>query len=732
MKKNASTLVLLLSFLPLAFMAQETKRIPCYTDEAMEQYFASNPEARTSYQKHLNEVNATQLILEQQQANAKSASSAPEYTVPVVFHILYDCENPNLGVTDNVCIAALNQVNSDFSRNGADTNLIFAPFKSLYINSDIKFMLAKKDPQGNCINGIVRHYDTKTIWSQGSANGNSAYWTYTWDPTKYLNIYVVTSIVPQGTVTGNGVIVGYTFRPGTWATGNTRDAIVYDGDYLSGSQSGIADARSLSHEIGHWLDLAHTFGSTNNPGVVCGSTTGGDGISDTPDTKGNFSNCPASSTNTAYTCTSPNPSNANNYYQNVNNFMDYSSCSRNFTAGQTLRMRTTLGNTTNGRNNLSSLSNLAFTGVDGSGVCAPKADFASTNCAYTVCAGSSLSFKDLSFNGTVSSYAWSANNGGVVANASASITSIMFPNVGTSFVTLMVTNGQGSSSKSLSVTVVDGVSGIIGPYSESFEIPGIPTDWQVFNTDNDAVTWTQTELAAFDLFASFWLHNYNTSLNKTDILQMPTLDLLNNQGKILEFAYAYRQRASNQNDEFRVQASKDCGGTWTDIWYPNIASLANGSGGVSSDEFIPFPEEWKVYQLNSSPYWFNFTNSSSVIIRFVFKSGSTGYANNMFIDAARFYDATGVNELSNQLRFNLRPNPSNGATNVNFNLNDAASIKISVMDIMGREVISPVNSNYAAGEHSVLINESNTLSNGVYFVNLYHNGAVISSKLIIQ
>jgi len=731
MKKTASQFALLLSLFPLLNFAQTT-RIPCYTDQVMEQRFASDPEAKRAYEAHLKQIDQTQLQLEQEQntAGAKSAA-APEYTVPVVFHILYDCANQNLGVTDAVCNAALAQVNSDFSRNGSDTNLIFAPFKSLYINSDIKFMMAKKDPQGNCINGVVRHFDTKTTWSQGSAGNSAAYWTYTWDPSKYLNIYVVTSIVPQGTVTGGGVIVGYTYRPGTWPTGNTRDAIVFDGDFLSGSQGGIPDARNLSHEIGHWLDLAHTFGSTNNPGVTCGSTFGGDGISDTPDTKGNFNACPASSTNTLFTCTSPNPSNSNNYYQNVNNFMDYSTCSRNFTNGQTTRMRTTLASSTNGRNNLSSTTNLAFTNVDGTGLCAPKADFVSTNCSYTICAGGNLTFKDLSYNGTITGYTWSASNGASVTSPNASLTSINFPTFGTSNVTLLVSTAQGTNAKNIAITVADGASAIIGPYSESFEFPGIPTDWSVTNPNNDALAWAQTELAAYDQSASFYLDRNLSVANRTDILQMPILDALNNQGKVLEFAYAYRQNSSTQNDVFRVQGSKDCGGTWSDIWFPTASALANSSGGVSTDEFIPFNEEWKVYQITASPFWSNFQNSSSVSIRFSFTSGNTP-ANNIFIDAVRFYSPTGINELTSSLRFGLYPNPSNGETNVTFNLNDAAKIKISVLDIMGREVLSNPETTYAAGEQSVIINKGNSLPNGVYFVNLSHNGARMSAKLIIN
>ena len=48
MKKTVSQFALLLSLFPLLNFAQTT-RIPCYTDQAMEQRFASDPEAKRSY-----------------------------------------------------------------------------------------------------------------------------------------------------------------------------------------------------------------------------------------------------------------------------------------------------------------------------------------------------------------------------------------------------------------------------------------------------------------------------------------------------------------------------------------------------------------------------------------------------------------------------------------------------------------------------------------------------------
>ena len=266
---------------------------PCGTYQAREYYLKNVP----GYAAKLNAAEAAsraeyQAFLQQQaQSNpaAKNASVSSNYTytVPVVFHILHQGEAygtaPNIDDAD--CIAALAQVNSDYARMGSDTGLIDPLFKPLYEDAHMHFMLAQKDPNGNCTNGIIHHYDNKTQWDQTDLS-NYQYSTYaagSWNPSKYLNIYIVKNIIASGSVVGGGIIVGYTHLPGT-APISAADAIVYRNDFLTGG----LNARSLSHEIGHWFGLSHTFGSTNDPGFECGN----DDINDTPPTTGFFSTCP--------------------------------------------------------------------------------------------------------------------------------------------------------------------------------------------------------------------------------------------------------------------------------------------------------------------------------------------------------------------------------------------------------------------------------------------------------
>jgi hypothetical protein len=416
--------------------------------------------------------------------------------------------------------------------------------------------------------------------------------------------------------------------------------------------------------------------------------------------------------------------------------MDYSTCPKNFTTGQTTRMRTALASATSGRNNLWSPGNLTFTDVNSAGSCAPIAGFFSTT-SYTVCSGAALLMKDYSYNATISNYAWAANNGAVIASPTASQTSITFPSVGTVTVSLTVGNGIGSSTVTKSVTVLNGTAIIGGSVNiESFETPGvIPTNWVVTN-QGSGITWAQTPLAGIDGTSSIYFDGTQSAAGNKAYLQMPLMDVVNNPSSVFKFKYAYARQSSTQADVFKVQGSKDCGGTWSDIFSPNAATMANNSGGVTNIPFAPTTSQWKTYNVTyNAPSWFNFQNSASVLVRFYFEEDpAAGFGNRMFLDAINVIDtlSVGINELTKSIRFNLSPNPTSGEATVKFSLSDATTISINVVDMLGKVVLPVTNTNYGSGEQSISINKNANLPKGIYFVNLTLNGAKMSRKLIIQ
>lgn len=722
MKKNIQTLLLSMFIGSSALVAQTNDIVmPCATYEAMEKVFASEAGSRERYEAA--EANLRKAVKEYEESlKNHKVGAAVQYTIPVVFHILhtYGAEN----IPDANCIAALANINNDYAASSSDVGTIDPLFSSLYINSDIKFMLAHKDPSGNCTSGIVHHYNTNTNWNQSAPNyAYSGTAAGLWNPTKYLNIYVVNSICPSTSTcsSAGGIVVGYTYKPGTLAYGSSADVFVIRASWVNNN---ITNTRSLSHEIGHWLGLSHPWGNTNNPGVACGD----DGVSDTPITMGFFSTCPSSTVGSG--CSAA---------ENVENIMDYSSCPKMFTTGQTNVMRAALASSTAGRNNLWTTANLGSSGTDvnGTAICAPIADFYTTygtaTNVYTVCAGGSINFNDVSYNATVTARTWAATGGASITNFTASSTAIMFPNAGVQTVSLTVTNGSGSNTLTKTVNVIAGPANFNSTYQESFEASAsLPANWSVINTGG--VTWARSTAAAATGTASYYMNNTSNSAGFVDILETASYDFASNPGATFTFKYAFALKTSTWAPVFKVQASSNCGGSWSDIYIPTPGTMASGSGGVTTAAFTPTAStQWKTYTLTAHPAFNVFKSQPNVRIRFYFMENPTaGAGNNLWLDDINFNGTLGVNELTQSIGFVVYPNPTPGTATLEFTLSESSLISYNVVDVIGRVVETQKPVNISAGRHTYTINESQTFKPGIYFVSFELNGQKMSRKLIVE
>jgi hypothetical protein len=242
-------------------------------------------------------------------------------TIPTVIHVMHDGTAEGVGgnVDFEQVLSAIDALNADFSGapGGADV--------------EVQFCLASRTPEGNPTNGVVRvdvsstfsgYPQTGLITSPGG--GSPSEWDLktlsNWPGADYLNIWVVPQMNSGGNPLGfaylppiTGMLDGVVLRADVFGVGEDFDL-----------HSSANLNRTLTHEVGHYLGLYHTFNATAScASVENDCNVSGDRVCDTPPTT------------TGWGCSAGCPAGM------AENFMDYTSdaCMSAFTEGQRDRMR---------------------------------------------------------------------------------------------------------------------------------------------------------------------------------------------------------------------------------------------------------------------------------------------------------------------------------------------------------------------------------------------------------
>ena len=667
----------------------------CGSSEVYNQLVSQHPEILQKQQE------LDQFIKQYSQSIRKTEGQV--YIIPIVFHILHNYGPEN--ISDDQVIDAVQMLNEDYRKLNADTSEIVTAFKGVAANCEIEFRLANIDPDGNCTNGIDRIISSLTYKGDDDAKLNQ------WDPHKYLNIWSIklfdSSKFPS--------VAGYSYFPSSAAIIPDKDGVIILSNYIGRIGTGDPTlARALTHEIGHYLNLAHPWGFNNDPGVSCGD----DDVTDTPETKG-WKTC---SLNHSAVC---DP----NIQENIQNYMDYSYCDRMFTEGQKSRMRTTLNSTTASRNNLWTTANLIATGTNTTNptVCTPIADFQSD--IKLVCTGGSkVYFKDLSWKGKPTSWSWYFE-GGTPSYSTLSGPSVQYAVAGTYNVTLVTANSSGTATKIRTEMITafpDTARYSSWQYSDSFENDTFPnTDWSVQSSAGQ-FTWSHTNAVAAGGGLSVMVSNFNKN-DQGDTYEMvsPSIDLSTISEPALHFKVANAQRTSTSNDMLEVSLSLDCGQSWI-LRYVKIGNKLS-TIGVKNIEFYPASlQQWREEVVGLSSYY----DKKSVYFKFKFTSGN---GNNIYIDDINLNGPSGISETEANLNFSIFPNPADGSASLNFYIAKKQNVTLKIYDVLGKEAgIITKNETLEAGDHNYIIQRDERLRSGIYIARLTAGHQDFYKKIVFR
>lgn len=620
---------------------------------------------------------------------------------PIVFHIIhtYDVN----WVTDAQVHDAVKIVNEDYKGLNSDLTGVIPVFQSIVGNPDFEFRLARKDPQGNCTNGITRTYSKATLYSDDDVKTIAPQW----DPSKYINVWIVNNI-------SNGA-GGYAYLPGSAQFMPGRDGIILRASQFGSiglSNGGTFSKRSLTHELGHYFNLLHTWGGTNSPGLAS-NCSDDDGVTDTPNTIGTGNG----GCNTGQvTCSS---------LDNVQNIMDYASCPLMFTAGQSTRMIAAANSATASRNNLSTSANLIATGTNTGytdTICVPVADFNATN--KIGCVGSSIQIKNYSYRAQITTYAWEVTNGTITLTSAVENPTFNFTQPGLYSVKLTVSNAQGSSTKTktsyIKISTAQAEINSNG-FFEDFENNALSNNWFVVNETTNG--WKETTAASVSGTTSLKIDNRTADSLDTWTLYSPTFDLTQVANPVIKFKYAYLKRNNNSACKLRIYMSSNCGQTWNIIY--NFNSTALATAGNSNANFIPLASQWKDATVNIPGL---FQNQNNVRIRFEFVGGK---GNNFYFDDFNIPGtASTQEEINNSSSLKIFPNPNNGDFQVSIDAAQGGEATFKLIDISGKTVWTQTR-NIELGTKQYPV-QSSGLSKGVYWLNIQTPFGILNEKVIIQ
>ena len=514
----------------------------------------------------------------------------------------------------------------------------------------------------------------------------------------YINIFVrnigggILGYSPLGGQgNGDGVTIGTSFfSSGAGCTGVSPQAPFNQG-------------RTLTHELGHYLNLNHIWGD--------GDCNIDDGIVDTP-TQGNENyGCPGS------------PSTCGSLDMHMN-YMDYvdDACMYMFSAGQSIRMENYVAaNLQNVANNFATVCNIT-----------PQAPITSFNASTsTGCAPLSTTFSDVS-GGIPTAWLWSFPGGSPSDFSGQTPPAVTYAEPGGYTVTLTTTNDQGTDTETMQITVqdcssidcnpVDNLNGgaLVLIEDTDSETGGYVTGHNGFEDIAKAEYFsnltgvTQIDGVEYSFgFASgsgsiefvIWDDNGGVPGAELATTMVPvstiSADVSSNSNTVVDFGNLVNIPASGS---FFAGFKLVNDGT-------NTVGLNSNSDGETSPSTAT--ELW-----SSDEMWHTFDNTTN---SWELEISLAIYPNLCSIDVA-------TDDIKGLTSMDIFPNPVSGTFFIELTTSESLDLDIEIFDVTGRKVISEGTIS-VMGNTSHPIDASN-LTTGAYFVRITNGSSTVTTKVL--